>query len=303
MDLEVRNDGVAVDDKPSENVELDVEEERLLPGLYEGLLGMARDETKEIPVHLPDDYRRSELAGQDVVFAVTVKEIKEHQLPPLDDELAKTAGVGDTLAELRARLKERLQAAAERDATYAQQKAVLEALVERSELDVPEVLVEEEIDREIRNLAVNLGQQGIDLQRLVESGGADTERLRQERREPARDRVRQELVLDALAEQQGLDPSEGHVLADARRSLEGSEDADRLIASERVQAYVRERLRLQWALLWLAAHARGEDWTAPAPGEEAAGLPETAAAQEITELPPEPKEPPPPAREDGMVDI
>jgi trigger factor len=327
LDLEVKKDGAPVDEKPSENLELDVEEERLLPGLFEGLVGMRKDETKEIPVRLPDDYRREDLAGQDVVFAVTVKEIKERELPPEDDELAKTAGAGETVAELRDRLRERLQAAADRDAVFNQQKAAIDALIASSKVEVPELLVDEEIDREIRNLAVNLGQQGVDFERFIEAGGANVEEMRQERRGPATERVRQELVLDALAQQQGLEPTDEHVQAEVRRSLEGAEDAERLMSSERVQAYVRERLRLQWALLWLAAKAQGEEWSPPPPGEEPAGLPETAAAEEITEVPPVPEDaalvagaaptakpsdasqagaedvPAAPVREDGMVDI
>jgi trigger factor len=311
IDLEVRKDGAPVDDKPSENLELDIDKDRLLPGLYEGLLGMSKGESNEIPVHLPDDYRREDLAGQDVTFSATVKEVKEHELPPLDDELARTAGAGDTLDELRSRLRERLQVAAERDAVFAQQKGSLEALVAASEVEVPQALVEEEVDREIRNLAVNLSQQGVDFERLVEAGGANLQEMREERREPATERVREELILDALAEQQGIEPTEEHVEAEARRSLEGAEDADRLAASDRVRAYVRERLRLQWALLWLAARARGEEWSPPAPGTLAAETAESAAAAEITEVPPEPMgatagapaEPEAVQRDDGMVDI
>ncbi|HEV3233419.1 MAG TPA: trigger factor [Candidatus Dormibacteraeota bacterium] len=330
IDLVVKKDGEPIDENPTENMELDIDKERLIPGLYEGLLGMGKDETKAISVHLPDDYRRAELAGKDVDFNVTVKEIKEHELPPLDDELAKTAGAGETLDELRSRLQERLQVAADRDAVFKQQKDAIDALVASSTVEVPELLVNEEVDREIRNLAINLGQQGIDLDTFFASGSASLEEMRQERREPAIERVRQELVLDALAEKQGLEPSDEHAKVEANRSLAGAEDAERLAGSDRVQAYVKERMRLQWALLWLAAHARGEGWSPPAPGEDPAGLPESAAASEITDSPgveaPAPAEPAgveaaaatdaspaepdageaapqAPEREDGMVDI
>lgn len=311
INLVVKKDGQPVDEKPAENLELDVDEERLLPGLYEGLLGVSQGETKEIPVHLPDDYRRQELAGQDVIFEATINEIKEHELPALDDELAKTAGAGETLAELRERVRERLQQAAERDAVFEQQKTAVDALIASSQLEVPDLLVDEEVDREIRNLAISLGQQGVDFERFIELGGANLDEMRQERRGPATERVKQELVLDALATAQDLEPSDEHVAAEAQRNLAGSEDSERLLASDRVQAYVRERLRLQWALLWLAARARGEEWSTPAPGEVPAGLSETAAAEEITELAPgeeptvaaEAEAATEPPRDDGMVDI
>ena len=286
IDLDVTRDGASVDEAPALDLELEVTQEVLLPGLFEGLAGMKAGETRAVPVHLPDDYRRAELAGQDVDFGVTIKEIKERRLPEADDELARLTGVGQTLSELREVLRSRLQAAAERDAIFGQQKKALDTLVATSTLEVPELLVDEEIRREIRNLAINLGQQGVDFDRLVEQGGLNLEQMQDERRGPATERVREELVLDALAEQQALNPSDEHVAAEAARTLAGADDSDRLRSSERVQSYVRERMRLQWALLWLAAKARGEAWTPPPPGEDPAGLPEAAAAAEVVEKAP-----------------
>lgn len=285
VDLEVLRDGAPVDEQPASDMQLDVNSESLIPGLSEGIIGMNAGETKDIPLTLPEDYRRTELAGQPVVFHLTVKEIKEHQLPDLDDELARTAGAGDSLAELRTRVEERLAAALERDAVFAQQKAALDALVAASRFEIPEVLVEGEIDREIRNLAVSLGQQGIDFDKFIEYGGADLAQMREERRENARQRVGQELVLDALADAQQLEPSAEHIDAEARRTLAGAPDGEKLLRSERVQAYVRERLRLQWALLWLAATARGDQWAPPSPAEMGAPDGASAAAEELLEQP------------------
>src|SRR5258708_11535948 len=129
VDLEVRKDGAPLDGQPTAYLELALSADSLLPGLFDGLNGMTQGESKEIPVHLPDDYRRTELAGQDVIFAVTVKEIKEHQLPPVDDELAKLSGAGETVDELRQRGEEGLRAAAERGEVLAHQKAGLDHVV------------------------------------------------------------------------------------------------------------------------------------------------------------------------------
>ncbi|MEA2684413.1 MAG: trigger factor [Chloroflexota bacterium] len=281
-DLQVFKDGVLLDDSPAENLELDMNREALLPGLFDGLLGAGIGETRDVEVSLPEDYRRSELAGQPVIFKVTIKEIKERHLPAIDDELARESGAGETLAELRQRLEERLRAVAERDGVFEQQKAAVEQLVAQSQFEVPDVLIHEEIDRELRNLAMNLESQGVDFERFVKAGGLDLEKFHEERHEEAEERVKQELVLDALAEKETIEPTDEHVAAEARRGLEGSEDADRLLASDRVQAYVRERLRLQWALLWLAAAARGEAWTPPTPEEMS---PAQASATEVLNPP------------------
>jgi trigger factor len=281
VDLEVLREGVPVDEQPASDLELNANQETLLPGLYPGLIGMSVGETRDTDLTLPDDYRRKELAGQAVTFRVTLKAIKERQLPELDDELAKRSGAAQTLAELRELVELRLRAAAERDTVFKQQKAALDALVQTSTLELPETLVENEIDREIRNLAINLGQQGIDFDNFVRYGGLDLAQLREERRAEATERVRQELVLDKLAEAEGLEPSPEHVDAEARRTLSGAEDAERLLRSDRVKEYVRERLRLQWALLWLAARARGETWSPPPPGQSPADEGATLAAGEI----------------------
>ena len=280
VDLEVSRNGEVLDDGQSENLELDMNREALLPGLFDGLVGTAQGETREIIVTLPDDYRRTELAGQEATFKVTVKEIKEKKLPALDDDLARESGAGDTFAELRQKVEERLSAAAERDAVFAQQKAAVDQLVASSTFEVPEVMVHEEIDRELRNLALSLEQQGIDFDKFVQAGGLDLQKFHDDRHEQAEDRVRQELVLDALAVKEGIEPTQEHVMAEAQRGLEGAEDTQRLLSSERVQAYVRERLRLQWALLWLAAKARGEEWQCPTPEELS---PQQASATELLE--------------------
>jgi len=319
VDLEVKKDGVPVDEQPSTNVELEVSSENLLPGLFEGLEGMSQGESKEIPLHLPDDYRRTELAGQDVIFAVTVKEVKERQLPDSDDELARLSGLGENIEELRQKVEERLRTAAERDEVFAQQKAALDALVESSKFDTPEVIVEEQVERDIRSLAVTLGRQGIDFDKFIEFGGADLEQLREERRPGARERAAQELVLDAVAEQQHLHPSDAHVDAEADRVLADSEDADRLRASDRVRAYVADRMRLQWALLWLAAKARGEAWSEPLPGAQTGDEGASAAAEELVsgepgtsvaesplggaQVAPETEAPVAPPRADGMTEV
>ncbi|HEV3232530.1 MAG TPA: trigger factor, partial [Candidatus Dormibacteraeota bacterium] len=299
VDLQVLRDGQPVDEQPAADIELNADPESLIPGLFEGVAGMVQGETREIPLKLPDDYRRTELAGQEVVFRVTVKEIKEQVLPEVDDELARQvlgsqpsllggveAGGGETLAELRQRLEERLRAAAERDAVFKQQKEALDRLISESAFEVPEAMVEQEIDRELRNLAAELEGQGIDFEKFVQYGGANLEDLRRERRAGAHERVRQELVLDALATAQGLDPSAEHVHAEAHHQLAGAEDAERLVHSERVQAYVKERLRLQWALLWLSATAQGREWAPPAPDQPHADDAPASAAGEILEQPP-----------------
>ena len=166
------------------------------------------------------------------------------QMKAIQKELGESDDSSQEIDELRTKVEERLHVVAERDAIFEQQKAALDALIASSKYEVPEVIINDEIEREIRNLAISLGQQGIDFEQFVRYGGANLEQMREERRPAARERAAQELVLDALADQQGFNPSEEHVDSEANRVLADADDADRLRESDRLKAYVGERIRL-----------------------------------------------------------
>jgi trigger factor len=300
VDIEVLDQGQPVESMTGTDQVLRVDPSALLPGLRDGLVGMRKDETRAVAVALPAEYPRPELAGKEVTVKVTVKAVKERRLPPLDDELARMSGAGETLAELRATIEERLRVALQRDVTVKQQKDALDQLIAKSEFEVPEAMVEAQQERELRNLAINLEQQGIDFEKFAKFGGVDLQKMVEEGRPSAVESVRQELVLDALATAEQLAPSDAHVAADAQRSLGESPDKERLLQSDRVREYVRERIRLQWALLWLAAQARGESWSPPTPEEVArdAQAAVAAPAAEVLEGPGGEE-----SDEQGMVEI
>ena len=186
IDLEVLHEGLPADDQPTADQQLDVQQDRLIPGLYEGLLGISQGETRDIQLTLPEDYRRTELAGKEVVFRVTVKEIKARVLPPVDDELARMSGTAENVDDLRRILTSGSAPSPSGTPSSRQQKDALDALVAGTTVDLPEVLVHGEIDREIRNLALDLQRQGIDFEQLSRFGGLDVEKMHEEARRPGR---------------------------------------------------------------------------------------------------------------------
>lgn len=211
--------------------ERDVELDRatVIPEIVEGVIGMSAGDNREFEATLPEDYQREELRGATVTIDVTVHAVRERELPPLDDALAVTDGHGTTLAELRDHYRDTLTSAAEEHDREKYESDVLTALRDYVRVDVPEAMVEREIERQIGDLEFRLSSIGIPLDKYLELTGQTAEKVRGDRREPAVQRVRLDLALDALANREGLEVDESQVERDARRIAEGR----RLTASQR----------------------------------------------------------------------
>lgn len=227
------------EDDRERDVELD--RETVLPEIVEGVIGMNAGEHREFEATLPAEYPREELRGSTVTIEVTVNAVRERDLPPLDDALAVKDGHGNTLAELRDHYRDTLtRAAAEHDREKFESD-VLTALRDHVRVDVPEAMVEREIQRQIDDLEFRLSSIGIPLDKYLELTGQAADKLRGDRREPAVERVRLDLALDALAGAEGLEVDESQVDRDARRIAEGR----KLTASQRhrLQDIARRDLR------------------------------------------------------------
>jgi trigger factor len=189
---------------------------RLVPGFEEQLTGAQAGEERTVTVRFPDDYGAEDLKGREAQFAVTVKEIKEKQLPPLDDDLAIEAGF-DTLDELRADIRERLteQQTAQIEAEF--REAALDSVVAGSTVDVPEPLVEARSQELWDQMAHSLSHQGISKDAYLRISGRTEEQIVAEGREDARRSLEREAVLAAIVEAEGIEPSEEEVLEAVER--------------------------------------------------------------------------------------
>src|SRR5207245_7994745 len=168
-------------------------------GLAEGLVGASQGDTRDVRISLPADYPKRTLAGSDVTFRAAVKSVKERRLPPLDDDLARLLARKEddpgTLEGLRSAVREDLEDAAARSDEIHFEDSVLNALNERTQVEVPEVLVDRETDRQVRNLELRLGDQGMRLDRYLAYTNQTLEQLKQERRSLDLKKVRIELAL------------------------------------------------------------------------------------------------------------
>ena len=254
--LVMRRGDELISEDAEEGRDIEVDRERLLPGLADALLGMNAGETKTTQLTLPDDFSREELRGATVDVEITVSEVRERHLPPLDDALAVADGHGTTLAELRQHYRERLAEVAGREDEERYEAAVLEALRDRVSIDVPEALVDREIDNQLTEMQLQLAQAGLQLERFLEYSGQTIEQLRGERREGAVQRVKLDLALQALGKAEGIEVDEADVEREEKRLASGRKlNADQ---RRRLHRSVHRDLELRGAGRRAVEIARGD---------------------------------------------
>jgi trigger factor len=206
---------------PGEERDVELDRERLVPGMVDALLGLNAGESRNFEITLPEDYSREELRGVTVTVEATVHAVRERKLPPLDDSLAELDGHGTTLAELREHYRDALVEAGARADEERYQAAVLERFRDSAQVDVPETMIEREIDRQLIDMELRLAGAGLRLDRYLEYSGQTMEQLRGERREAAAMRVKLELVLEALGAAEGIEVDEADVEREEKRMAGG----------------------------------------------------------------------------------
>src|ERR671934_2240246 len=290
IDLHLLKQGAVLVGESQQDAQVEVDPERLVPGLAPGLAGQAVGETRDIRVTLPADYPKRDLAGSEVVFRVTIKSIKERRLPALDDDFAKQVGRGQTLGELRQELRDDLQEAAARADEQRFENDVLKALSERVQVEVPDALIDREVSRQVRELELRLQEQGVRLDRYLQYTNTTLDVLRSERRPQALQKVRLELALEAVAEREGLTVSDGEVDEAVSRGVNDDPTLarpDELRSADPVRAYFRHQLLMRKTIDHLSALASGESSAtigapvpagAPREAVEVAGKPGPGAA-------------------------
>ncbi|WP_100402181.1 trigger factor [Bacillus sp. FJAT-42315] len=209
LDFEGFVNGEAFEGGKAENYSLVIGSGTFIPGFEDQLIGMAAGEEKDVEVTFPEEYHAPELAGQPAVFKVTLHEIKAQELPELNDEFAKeTDEAAETLAELKATIQQRLEEQKKNEAEQTLRDTLVEKAVASVEVDVPEVMVESEIDRMLQEFTQNLSMQGMNLDLYYQFSGQSETDLRNQMKENAETRVRTSLTLEAIAVAENLEATE-----------------------------------------------------------------------------------------------
>ncbi len=214
IDYEGSVDGVPFDGGKAEGHNLVLGSGSFIPGFEDQVVGMSAGEEKDIDVTFPEDYHEKSLAGKAAVFHVKCNEVKENQMPDLDDEFAKDVSEFDTLDEYRASVREKLEKAAEDEATSAYQSALLEKAGDAITADIPEAMVEEQMDNMMREYDQNLQMNGLNLELYLKYLGQDAKTFREQTRPTAERRVRTDLLLDKVAEAENIEVSDEEIDAE-----------------------------------------------------------------------------------------
>lgn len=208
IDYKGLKDGVAFDGGTAEGYELHLGSHTFIPGFEDQLIGVSAGDEKELSISFPEDYHAKELAGAPVVFQVKVHEVKETQVPAKDDELAKDVSEFDTLEELRADIRKDLEKKQQEEADRAFESALMEKVSEAAKVELPAAMIEDEINTELQNFDYQLRSQGMSLEQYSKMLGGDLSGFKNSIRPSAEKQVRLRVVLNAIAEAEGLEATE-----------------------------------------------------------------------------------------------
>jgi trigger factor len=259
----------------AENFQMDVEPERFIPGFVEGMIGMQPEETRELNVDFPEDYSSQDLAGCAAKFSMTVHEIKERELPALDDDFAKEISDGEyeTIAALQEMLEERYTEEAADKTKQNKETAILNELLIQVEVDLPETLIDREIESMLMQSAYQLQQQGIDVRQLFNQ--ETMPRLKESSRPEAVNRLKRTMALGEIAKQQKLEVTPTELNEKIKETMEEMAGQAADVDPERLRSVLSEELLKEKILGWIEANSTielvAEGSLAPADDSEDGG--------------------------------
>ena len=241
-----RRNGEVIEGATAERLPLIIGEEGMVPGFEEALVGMTEGETKTFTVTFPDDYPQAELAGQPADFEVRLLELREKRLPELDDEFVRSVGDFADVAEMRLEIGRRLERNERDRARHRFADRIIEFAVANATVELPDLLVERELEVMVDELKVRLAEQRIGYEDYLRATDRDETQLIESFRPDAEKRVKTLLVLGEIAEREKIEISDVELNAETDRSRERYAGNPQLVAyldSARGRSYTRSLLR------------------------------------------------------------
>ncbi|MCD4712970.1 MAG: trigger factor [Clostridiales bacterium] len=243
----------------AEGQELEIGSNKFIPGFEEQLIGAKVGEEVKVNVTFPETYHSEELAGKEAIFIVNVNDIKMKELPVLDDEFAKDVSEFDTLDEYKASIKKELEESSKDSAEAAQRDKVIEAVAGLLEVEIPEKMVDGEVDGMLRDFDQQLKYQGLSLEQYIQFTGGKIDDLKVQMRPDALMRVKTGMVIEKVAEQENLEVTEAEIDAEIARIAEiqnKSVDETRKIFEQNDFEYLKENLKSKKAVDFLVSQAK-----------------------------------------------
>ncbi|MEH1925363.1 trigger factor [Nostoc sp.] len=232
--------------------QVELQEDKFIPGFISGIVGMNPEETKEIAAQFPTPYANEDLAGKAATFTVTLKELKEKELPEVNDDFAQEVSDFETLEELRASLVERYQKEADEKTKTNKQEALLTELLKHVEVDLPATLIEQEVDAMLTQTAIRLSQQGLDVRKLFTQDIIP--QLRERSRTEAIERITRSLSLREIGKRESIETTPEEIAARVKELLEQyPEEQD--VDEDKLRSIVENELLTEKIIDWLLEHS------------------------------------------------
>ena len=250
-------DGVEFEGGKAENHELEIGSNTFIPGFEDQIIGMRIDEEKDIKVKFPEDYFSKDLARKDAVFKVTLHEIKKKELPKIDDEFAKDVSEFDTLEELKNSIKEKLDTENTEKAKYETEEEAIKVVCDNTKLDIPNGMIELEIDNMVKDMENRLSYQGLNLNQYLQIMGKTEKEIRDSFKEQAERNIKSRLVLEAIvkAEKIEVTPEEVDDKIKEMAKQYGRKEEE-LLANEQLKEYIEGNLKTEKAIDFIVKNAK-----------------------------------------------
>ncbi len=262
IDFEGFVDGIQFDGGKGENYPLEIGSGSFIPGFEEQLIGLKAGEETEVNVDFPENYFSKDLAGKPATFKVKVNEIKVKELPTIDDELAKDVSEFDTLKDLKADVKKKLEEENKKKEKYEIEEAAIKAVCETSKVDIPEVMIENETNDYIKEMESRLSYQGMKLDMYLQMMGKNLTDFRATYKEKAKENVKTKLVLEAIFNKEKIEITDKEIenkLREISKSYGTSDEKTEEFVkepTEQLKDYVKEELKYDMAVKFIIENAK-----------------------------------------------
>ena len=244
IDFEGFTDGKAFEGGKAENFELTIGSGQFIPGFEDQMIGMKVDEQRDINVKFPEEYHSKDLAGKDATFKVKLHEIKEKVLPEIDDEFAKDVSEFDNLEDYKKDLNKKIKADKENHAKMDMEQEAIDKFIEKVEVNIPEEMIDSEVDKMIEEMNANLSYQGLNIDQYLQYMGTTLDEYKKQMRDQAQRRIKLDLGLEYVAKEEKVEVEDKDIDKKIRElaAQYGNKDDDSLLKNENARNYMKQQL-------------------------------------------------------------
>jgi len=257
IDFEGFVDGKPFDGGKAENYDLEIGSNTFIPGFEDQMIGMNLEEEKELKVNFPEEYFSKDLSGKEAIFKVTVHKIQVKELPVIDDEFAKDVSEFDSLKELKASIKEKIQKEHDERSKYETEENAIKTTCENVEIDIPSGMIETEIDNMMKDMETRLSYQGLNIEQYLSMLNQTEADLRKSFEEQAKISVKTNLVLEAVVNAEKIEASEEEIVAKLKDMADKyGRPEEEVLNNPNIRDYVARGMKVEKAIDFLVSNAK-----------------------------------------------